>query len=222
MKLAVVIPAYNEEKNIGKVLDCVRKYTENIIVVDDCSQDKTGEIALKKGVKVCRHIINRGLGGALGTGIKVAILNRADIIVTLDADGQHDSDEIPKLISPIIKGEADFVIGSRFVEKQKMPKSRIFANRLGNIITWIFWGANCSDTQSGMRAFNLCAARKIEISTQGMEVSSEIIKEIKLNNLRLKEVPIKAIYTQYSLSKGQGFVVGFKTFIKLLILKITQ
>lgn len=222
VKIIAIIPAYNEEKTIGKVIDGVKKYVNEIIVVDDCSSDKTAEIALKRGVTVLKHIVNRGVGGAWGTGIEVAILDNADIIITLDADGQHDSGEIPKLISPIIKGEADFVVGSRFLGKQKIPVLRILANKFANFVTLILWRAKSSDTQSGMRAFNVSAAKKIEISSKGMEVCSEMIKEIKLNKLRYKEVPIKAIYTKYSLSKGQGFVVGIKTLIKLLILKITQ
>ena len=222
MKLTVVIPAYNEEKNIGEVIEAVKKYTKDIIVVDDCSTDKTGEISIKRGAKVLRHIVNRGLGGALGTGIKSAILDGADIIVTLDADGQHDPDDIPKLTKPIIDREADFVVGSRFLGKQKMPPFRVFANKFGNFITFIFWEIKSSDTQSGFRVFNNCGAQKIEILSNGMEVSSEIIKEIKSNKLRMKEIPIKAIYTPYSLSKGQGLLTGIKTFLKLLILKFIQ
>jgi len=140
----------------------------------------------------------------------------------LDADGQHDPDDIPKLIKPIISGDADFVVGSRFLEKQSMPLFRKLGNYFYNLVTWILFGIRSSDTQSGMRAFNKKAAEGLEIITRGMEVSSEIIKEIKIRRLRLKEVPIKAIYTPYSLSKGQGFMVGLKTLIKLLILKLTD
>jgi glycosyltransferase involved in cell wall biosynthesis len=222
MKLTAIIPAYNEEKTIGQVLVGVKRYIKNIIVVDDGSTDKTSEVAFENGGTVLNHIINRGVGGAWNTGIKAALLDNADIIITLDADGQHSPDEIPKLIDPIIKGEADFVIGSRFLENQKIPKLRFIGNKFGNFITLALWNARSSDTQSGMRAFSADAAKKIEILTQGMEVCSEMIKEIKLNNLRFKEVPITAIYTKYSLSKGQGVVNGIKTLIKLLVLKITQ
>jgi len=222
MKIAAIIPAYNEEKNIGQVLRGVKKYADSIIVIDDGSGDKTAEKAMENGAKVYSHIINRGLGGALSTGIKAALLENSDIIVTLDADGQHDPDDIPKLIKPIISGDADFVVGSRFLEKQSMPLFRKLGNYFYNLVTWILFGIRSSDTQSGMRAFNKKAAEGLEIITRGMEVSSEIIKEIKIRRLRLKEVPIKAIYTPYSLSKGQGFMVGLKTLIKLLILKLTD
>jgi glycosyltransferase involved in cell wall biosynthesis len=222
MKLVVVIPAYNEEKNIGSVLEGVKKYTKNIIVIDDGSEDKTSLIAKEKGALVYSHFINRGLGGALSTGIKAALRENPDIIITLDADGQHDPNEIPKLIKPTIEDEADFVIGSRFLEKQQMPILRKFGNYFYNLINWFLFGIKLTDTQSGMRAFNKKVAESLEIVTNGMEVSSEIIKEINIHNFKIKEVPIKAIYTSYSLSKGQGFTVGLETLIKLLIFKLTE
>ncbi len=222
MRLVVIIPAYNEEKNISQVISGVKKYTDNIIVIDDGSKDKTYQIALKNGAKVYRHLINRGLGGALGTGIKAALLEGADIIVTLDADGQHDPEEIPKLLKPIISREADIVIGSRFLRNQKMPIFRKAGNYFFNLTTFFLFRIWSTDSQSGMRAFNKKVAENLNIFTSGMEVSSEIMKEIKFYKLRLKEVPIKAIYTPYSLSKGQGFFVGLRTLIHLLILKLTK
>ena len=220
--MIVVIPAYNEEKNIGQVLAGVKKYTENIIVVDDGSKDKTSQIAKSCGAEVFRHLINRGLGGSLGTGIKAALGKGADIIVTLDADGQHDPDEIPKLVEPVKNKEADIVIGSRFLEKQEMPLFRRAGNYFFNLFTFFLFGIKTTDSQSGMRAFNRKVAESLEIFTNGMEVSSEIIKEIKQQGFKMKEVPIKAIYTDYSLSKGQGFFVGAKTLAKLLIFKLTK
>jgi glycosyltransferase involved in cell wall biosynthesis len=217
-----VIPAYNEEKNIARVLAGVKKYTDNIIVIDDGSKDRTSQIAKDSGANVLRHFINRGLGGALGTGIEAALDSGADIILTIDADGQHDPDEIPKLTEPIIRGEADIVIGSRFLQKQKMPLFRKAGNYFFNFFTYFLFNIKSTDSQSGMRAFNRKVGESLEIFTSGMEVSSEIIKEIKQQNFKMKEVPIKAIYTDYSLSKGQGFWVGFKTLAKLLIFKLTK
>ena len=142
--------------------------------------------------------------------------NGANIIVTLDADGQHDPEEIPKLIKPIIEGEADVVIGSRFLTRQSMPFFRMAGNAFFNWITFLLFGAKTTDSQSGMRAFSKNAAENLEIRAGGMEVSSEILKEIKTKRLKMKEVPIRATYTEYSLSKGQGFVTGIKTLMKLL------
>ncbi|MDD5145558.1 MAG: glycosyltransferase family 2 protein [Candidatus Pacebacteria bacterium] len=222
MRIYAIIPAYNEERNIGKVIEGIKKYTNNIIVVDDGSNDGTSKIARKEGVKVYRHIINRGLGGALGTGIKAALSENADIILTIDADGQHDPEEIPNLLKPIVSGDADVVIGSRFLKNQRMPIFRKTGNYFFNFITFLFFGIWSTDSQSGMRVFNKKAAESLRTLTSGMEVSSEIMTDIKTNELRLKEVPIRAIYTSYSLSKGQGFWVGLKTLAKLFILKITK
>lgn len=221
-KLIVVIPAYNETENIGLVIKGVKKYTRDIIVIDDGSKDNTSQTALQNGAKVYRHLFNRGLGGTLGTCIKAALLNKADIIVTMDADGQHDPQEIPKLIKPIADGKADVVIGSRFLTRQPMPLFRRMGIPFFNLATFLLFGVWSTDSQSGLRAFNKKAAENLQISTGGMEVSSEIIKEIKARKLRLKEVPIKAIYTVYSLSKGQGLLTGLKTLLKLLIFKLNQ
>jgi glycosyltransferase involved in cell wall biosynthesis len=222
MNLVVVIPAYNEEKNISRVIKGAKKYTDRVIVIDDGSKDKTFQAACQNGAIVYRHLINRGLGGALGTGIKAALLEKADIIATLDADGQHNPAEIPKLLNPIVKGRADVVIGSRFLKKQDIPFFRRIGNYFFNLATFFLFGVWTTDSQSGMRALNKKAAEKLDIYTSGMEVSSEIFKEIKFHKLRLKEVPIKAIYTPYSLSKGQGFKVGLRTLRKLITLKFIK
>lgn len=194
----------------------VKKQVDQIIVVDDGSRDNTYQIAKDSGVLVYRHSVNRGLGGALGTGIKAALNNGADIIVTLDADGQHEPAEIQALVKPIITGESDVAIGSRFLTRQPMPFSRRLGNKFFNFIMLLLFGVKTTDSQSGMRAFSKEAASKIELCTNGMEVSSEILKETKEKKLRMKEVPIKSIYTDYSLSKGQNTILGIKTFIKFL------
>src|SRR3989338_3249144 len=110
MKIVAILPAFNEEKTIGAVILKLKNYVSQIIVIDDGSKDRTSQIAKEHGALVYRHLINRGLGGALGTGIKAGLQNEADIIVTLDADGQHDPAEISELIKPIMNGEADAVI----------------------------------------------------------------------------------------------------------------
>ena len=221
MKIIVIIPAYNEEKTIKNVIREAKKYATEIVVIDDASSDSTYQTAIKEGATVYRHLINRGLGGSLGTGIQVALKKNTDIAVTLDADGQHDPDEIPNLIQPILNGKADVVIGSRFLHDQKMPTKRKIYNKIGNIITYFLFGVKTSDSQSGFRALNRKALKLLKIKTNKMEVSSEIIKEVKKNNLIFAEVPIKAIYTRYSLSKGQGFFTGLRTLFKLIILKLS-
>lgn len=224
MKTVIVIPAYNEEKAIGGVLKKLKSHvpTDNVIVIDDGSSDKTPEIARAHGVTVYQHDINRGLGGALGTGLKAGLQHGADIIVTMDADDQHDPAEITTLTGPIESKEADVVIGSRLLDAKGMPASRRALNWGGNVVTWGLFGIWVSDTQSGFRAFSARSARAINLKTNKMEVSSEIIKEIKGNRLSFKEVPIKAIYTEYSMSKGQNFGVGIKTVFRLVLLRFRK
>ena len=217
-KIGLVIPAYNEGGAIGDVLASLRKNGyENIIVVDDGSRDNTFEVAKKSGAIVLKHGINRGLGGALGTGIKAAVLKKYPVIVTFDADGQHDVADIERVSVPILQGKADVVIGSRLKNKKGMPWYRVWMNMLGNAVTYALFGIWCSDTQSGLRAFSLEAARKIQIRSNRMEVSSEIIREIKRREFTMREVPIKAIYTDYSLSKGQSLLTGIRTLFKLIL-----
>jgi glycosyltransferase involved in cell wall biosynthesis len=223
LKKTIVVPAYNEAKVIGNVLDELLKQFSagNIIVVDDGSTDETAKLAEQRGVIVLKHFLNRGLGASLKTGFERALEDNADIIVTFDADGQHQVEDISRLIQPILDQKAEIVIGSRFLTAQSMPVLRNFYNRLGNFITFIFFGIWTTDSQSGLRAFSRSALQKMETVCDRMEISSEIIHQIKKQNLRLVEIPIEAIYTNYSLSKGQNFINGFKTFLRLLIHKLS-
>ncbi len=221
MKIIAIIPAYNEEKTIADVIKKTRNFVDEIVVINDGSSDRTEQIALSHGVRVITHVINRGLGASIGTGFEVAKRLGADIAVTLDADGQHEATEIP-LLTDAIKEGSDVVIGSRMLTRKGMPWHRQIANGLGNLVTFFLFGAWVTDSQSGFRAFNNHALEQIELHTNRMEVSSEIIAEAKHKKLKISEVPITAIYTEYSLSKGQGFFVGIKTLFKLILKRITQ
>ncbi len=217
-QIGLVIPAFNEGKVIGAVLENLKKNGyDNIIVIDDGSSDNTYEIAKNAGVNVLQHSINRGLGGALGTGLAAGVRKGYDVVITFDADGQHAVADIERVAAPILQGKYDVVIGSRLKNHDGMPWYRVMMNMVGNFITYALFGIWCSDTQSGLRAFSLDAARQIQIRTNRMEVSSEIIREIGRRNLNMKEVPIKAIYTDYSLSKGQSLFTGVKTLFKLIL-----
>ena len=222
MKLTAVIPAFNEEKTIGGVISKLKNCVNQIIVVDDGSQDKTSQIASEKGAMVYRHPVNRGLGGALGTGLKAALLNNADIIITLDADDQHDIAEIPGLVQPIIDGGADMVIGSRFLAPQTMPLFRKLGIPLFNLVARLLFNVKSTDSLSGMRAFSKKAAQTIKITANGMEASLEILKESNFHHLKTKEVPIKAIYTEYSLSKGLRFLPGLQFLVRVFTFKLIK
>lgn len=222
-KIFIVMPAYNEESMVAKTIQNVKKRDyKNIIVVDDGSIDKTSETAKREGAIVIRHEINRGLGAALGTGIFAALQENADIIVTFDSDGQHHPDDISRVIRPIVKRKADAVIGTRLKNPKGMPIIRRVGNWGFNLITFILFGVWTSDSQSGFRAFSRKAAKKIDIRSNRMEVSSEIIKEIGKNRLRFKEVPIKAIYTDYSRAHGQSSMNAFRILGKLIMKRMMR
>ena len=216
MKIAV-IPAFNEATQIADVIRNTSGFVDRVLVVNDGSKDDTARVAREAGATVISHPINRGLGATLGTGIKAARKLGAQFVVTLDADGQHLAEEIPLFVEAIEAGH-DAVIGSRMIEmKGNMPLKRKIAQRLGNILTYILFGTLVTDSQSGFRAFSAEGADKLDIRTDRMEVSSEIISEIGRKQLKMTEVPITAIYTEYSLSKGQSFTVGIKTALKLIL-----
>lgn len=222
-RVAVVIPAYNEEQTIVGVIHGLKAGgITRIIVVDDGSSDRTAELVCQEGVVLLPHLLNRGLGGALATGIEGALRFKPRIIVTFDADGQHNPDDIPQLIEPIEKGEADIVIGSRMLDPAGMPWYRRVANRIANVVTYLLFGVRTTDSQSGLRAFSRDAATRIRIMTSGMAVSSEILAEGVRNRLRYKEVPVKPIYTEYSLSKGQSLKIGLHTLRKLILVKVRR
>jgi glycosyltransferase involved in cell wall biosynthesis len=218
-KRIIVIPAYNEERTVAEVVREARAIATQVVVVDDGSRDRTGELARGAGALVIRHAVNRGVGAALGTGIEAAIRLGADVVVTMDADGQHRAIDAGTVFERVEKGDVELVIGSRLKkgnESGNMPIHRILYNTVGNILTYCLFGIWVTDSQSGLRGLSKKAATTIELRTNGMESLSEFIKEIKEKHWRFDEVPIKAIYTDYSLSKGQNFFVGVKVAIKLI------
>ncbi len=227
MSTYIVLPAYNEGKVIKKTIEGIKKEGfDNIIVVDDGCKDNTSKEALSTGVIVVKHPINRGKGAATQTGIDAAKLLNADIIVTMDSDGQHNPKDIKAMIEPIQKKETDVVIGSRFVgESNDIPKSRVLMNKIGNLVTYIFFGAMSSDSQSGFRAYSNKAANSVYSYMDRYEFESEMLGHIKAAKLKVKEVPIKVIYTEHSLNKYKGDTVPAQNFlngIKMVIRLIEQ
>src|SRR3989338_106598 len=217
MKTVTVIPAWNEELVIGEVLDGLRSRVDEMVIVDDGSDDRTALIARTRGATVVRHAVNRGLGAALGTGIAAALRRNAEIIITFDADGQYLPDDIPAVLAPILSGDADIVIGTRLRDPKGLPPIRRLANQIGNLVTLVLFGVKVTDSQSGFRALSRYAAERIEIRTDRMEVSSEILAESRRKNLKLVEVPIRSRYTAYSMSKGQSLWMGLRTLGRLII-----
>ncbi|WP_456453954.1 glycosyltransferase family 2 protein [Thermococcus sp.] len=189
-RITLIIPAYNEARRIGKVLSKIPDFVDEVIVVDDGSTDGTSEVAEGYGVRVIRLERNCGKGCAMRAGVRSA---RGDVIVFMDADGQHRPEEIIKLVEPIVNGEADFVIGARKMEVQgKRPLQR----RLSNIITTrllrLKLGTHVYDTQSGFRAVRREFMPDIE--TERYEVETEVLIKAVRKGARIREVPVSMIY----------------------------
>lgn len=226
-QLTLILPALNEAEILGEVLGRLKQTVKRlpvateIVVVNDGSGDETAVIAAESGATVLTHLINRGLGAALGTGLAYAKKKDADLAITFDSDGQHDPDDIAKVLAPLLSGRADVVIGSRTLGRgRRMPLLRRINNRAFNLLTWLFFGKTTSDSLSGFRGFNRRAIRFIHLKTERMEVSNEFFAEIKRHHLQLKEVPIKVIYTPYSMRKGVKpgniFAIIFRLVLRLL------
>jgi glycosyltransferase involved in cell wall biosynthesis len=228
--LFLIIPAFNEARVIRDTLRNLPPRVAGVdsitvVVVDDGSSDATADEVLASGdprVVLLRHAINRGLGGALGTGLAYARQHKADFVVTYDADGQHAPEDIGNVVAPLVAGQADAVIGSRLLQPKGMPWYRVVGNWGLNVITFIIFGMWTTDSQSGLRGFTRPALDKIEVRMDRMEVSSEFIKEIRRCRLRYQEVPIRAIYSDYSLAKGQRSINGFNILIRLVLHRLME
>ncbi len=200
----VVVPAYNEAQAIGETLRALCPLYPNVVVVDDGSSDGTSQAAKQAGATVLRHIINCGQGAALQTGIDFALLHGARYVVTFDADGQHGVADIARLLTPIVAGEYDIVLGSRFLGPPvSMPRPRRFVLRLGVLLTNLVSRVELTDAHNGLRAFSRRAAQRIDIHLDRMAHASEIIDQIRNSGLPYREVPVDVRYTEYSLRKGQ-------------------
>lgn len=233
MRGIVLIPAFNEGKIITRVISKVpEKIFGNkldVVVVDDGSIDNTAKAVRGTRAKLISHPINRGLGAALGTGFEYARSIGYDFLVTLDADGQHDPQEIGKLVKPVLNKKADFVVGTRFKKvklkghsKQGMYFSRKILTFFASIATYIFSGVWTSDSQSGFRAFSKRAIDGIFIETDRMEVSTDFFRQCKEKNFNITERIIKPIYTDYSIEKGQHFLNSFNIIGKLALKRILK
>ena len=217
----VVVPAYNEDKTVSQIIEGIAGEGYNVVLVNDGSKDNTLKFAIESKAKypdkifIVSHIVNRGLGAGLKTGMTVALNKGAKYVLTFDADGQHDIADIEKVVKPLQDGEADACIGARPLGD--MPFSKSFANFTMNFLTLIFYGANVKDSQSGLRAFTANAASQINVVSSGYAVSSEFIKEISDKNLRLAEVTITTIYTPETQHKGTDAIVGLKILFKMIL-----
>ncbi|MDD5751409.1 MAG: glycosyltransferase family 2 protein [Candidatus Peribacteraceae bacterium] len=217
MRIIAVIPAYNEEHRIAAVVQGTCKYVDAVIVADDGSTDATAAVAERAGAIVVRHGENCGAGAATMTGIEAARRSKADIVVTLDADEQHDPNDIPALLQPILADRADIVFANRFGRRNRIPLVRRIFNGLGNLVTFSVTGRWVNDSQCGFKVFGPRAIREIRIRMSGYEFCTEIVREAVQHRWRSTEIPIKVMYSAYTLAKGQSFANGVKTALKILL-----
>jgi len=190
--IVAAIPAFNEEATIARVVIGSGKHVDKVLVCDDGSSDMTGEIAERLGAELVRHERNLGKGATIRSLFDLAKRLRADVVVTLDADGQHDPDEIPKLLEPILSGKADIVIGSRSLAEGEMPRYRRIGRATLDRATVVAGHVKVTDTQSGLRAYSKEAIESLEVTEFGIGVDSEIL--MKTEGLRLAEVPVGCKY----------------------------
>ena len=216
------IPAYNEEKTIAKVILLAQKHVDAVVVCDDGSQDLTADIAERLGAIVVSHEKNMGYGAAIQTLFEKAKALNADLLLTLDADGQHDALEIPKLIQPILENKADIVIGSRFLQQNSgMPLYRRFGIKvLTKMTNSSRQKSVLTDAQCGFRAYNRKAIEGLSLDENGMGVSAEVLLKARASGLVVTEVPVEVRYkgletsTHNPLRHGLGVI---STIIRLVV-----
>lgn len=204
-KFWAVIPAYNEEKSIGRIVKRTKKYVDNVAVVDDGSKDKTKEIAERAGAVVLRHVVNLGKGATLKTGCDYAAKKNAEFIVVLDADAQHDPDDIPRFIEKLKK--CDIVFGYRKLSS-KMPFVLRFGNWFISRTVRFLYKIDLIDTQSGFRAFSRKAYNKIRWNASDYSMESEMISRAGKQRLKYVQIPISTIYSDRY--KGTTIIDGIK------------
>jgi len=211
-QLWVVIPAYNESEAIRSVVVDLLARDYSVVVVDDGSKEPLIDVLRGTSVHLLRHAINLGQGAALQTGIRYALEQGAEIIVTFDADGQHQSADIAPLIAPIVEGRAEVALGSRFAAGGRAINiSRSKRAVLGLAIVFTRWstGLAVTDTHNGLRALSRKAAERLHITQNGMAHASQILQRIATRRLSFVEVPVTVVYTEYSVRKGQRLSNAF-------------
>lgn len=213
-KISVIIPAYNEEKTIAEVVKKALKHSNEVIVVDDHSTDDTLKKAKEAGARVLRNDKNLGKARSLGRGVKEA---KGEILVLMDGDGQHDADEIPKLIQPILKNKADLVLGSRFLlkDEKKIPFFRYLSNRINAYITSKLAGIRITDSECGFRAIKKELAEKITYDKRSFNLEPHMIIQAAFHGAKITEVPVKKIYnTQKSHVRKRDILYRIGFYIK--------
>lgn len=195
--VVALIPAYNEERFIGSLVLAAREYVDEVLVVDDGSSDRTTAIARRAGAVVVRHQNNQGKAGAVNTGFAQLRQMAPAAVVMLDGDGQHSARDIPAVLAPVLAGQADIVVGSRYLDvRSDIPVYRQVGQHGLNLMTNVTSGVSLSDTQSGFRAFSPCALAQLSFHKSGFSIESEMQFRLHDHHLRVAEVPIKVVYAE--------------------------
>jgi glycosyltransferase involved in cell wall biosynthesis len=210
------IPAFNEEQTIAKVVARASQHVDKVLVVDDGSQDDTALIAEKLGAMVLRHGRNLGKGAAIRECFEWARQNGADVLVTLDSDGQHYPSQIPELVEALEKSGVDIVIGSRMTRPRNMPRHRWYGARLLDHATRVKVGDRIIDAQSGFRAYSRKAIEALVAAEYGMGVDSEIIMRADKAGMRIVEVPIEMSYNGEKTSTHNPLMHAFDVIFSLV------
>ena len=218
----IVIAAYNEGEAIGPVLEAIVGRFAGVLVVDDGSKDDTAAIARASGATVIVHPVNLGQGAALQTGITYALRSGADFIVTFDADGQHDADDVPAMIAALRSTGAEIAIGSRFLEgaKTNATRSRRILLKAATVFTRLTTGLKVTDAHNGLRVITSAGARKLFIRQNRMAHASEILEQISARDIPFVECPVHIRYTDYSRTKGQSGFESINILIDLLMQRL--
>ena len=222
MKITVGIPAYNEEENIAKIISQLKDVTQSIIVCDDHSTDNTNKIAKSLGVDVVTHSKNMGYGSAIKSIFAKAKEIDSDVLVTMDADGQHRIEDLKKILEPVLSGTVDICIGSRFLEKnvENVPSYRKVGIKVLTKLTNVSLKESITDSQSGFRVYSKKAISEITPTESGMAISNEILLKASSLNLRIGEVPIVVLYdgdtsTHNPVSHGTSVFISTLKFIAI-------
>lgn len=216
MDIVIGLPAYNEEKNIAAIILKLKEISKNIIVCNDGSSDLTAQIAESVGAIVINHTKNLGYGASIRSIFLKAKEMNADMLVTFDADGQHRVEDIQRVIEPVIKNNADIVIGSRFLKQEdseEVPEYRKIGIKVITKLTNVSIKEKLTDSQSGFRVYNKKTLNEIMPSDSGMGVSTELLIKASSKNLRITEVPITILYegdtsTHNAVSHGASVILS--------------
>jgi polyprenyl-phospho-N-acetylgalactosaminyl synthase len=221
-KVTVVVPAYNEQAVLRSVAEELLDDGYQVIIIDDGSERSLLPTVQDLPITFLRHSVNLGQGAALQTGIEFALEKGAQWIVSFDADGQHKVSDLEKILAPLREGNADIVLGSRFLQgaTHNLNTQRHLLLQIARFVNYLFTGLLLTDAHNGLRAMNRKAAGCIVISENRMAHATEILTQIKKHQLVWKEVPVSIAYTEYSRHKGQSGWNSIRIFFDLLLNKI--